>query len=188
MHKVYISAESLLRDSIQLGLQILRSDFRDGYAQRAAVRARYGTEPWFKHVHGDISYALLEMSEADLRDKGPVMLAGVSADYDPMPVLRNLEIPQLWILGEDDSDAPSAETARRLRDLIAHDKPITLAMFPHADHGIYEYETRPDGERVSTRNPDGYFALMRDFILRGRLHGDYGSSRITRRGSSPGSN
>src|SRR5689334_9862094 len=28
MHKVYISAESLLRDSMQLGLQILRSDFR----------------------------------------------------------------------------------------------------------------------------------------------------------------
>jgi hypoxanthine phosphoribosyltransferase len=28
MHKVFVSAESLLRDSMQLGLQILRSDFR----------------------------------------------------------------------------------------------------------------------------------------------------------------
>lgn len=28
MHKVFISSESLLRDSMQLGLQILRSDFR----------------------------------------------------------------------------------------------------------------------------------------------------------------
>jgi uncharacterized protein len=29
---------------------------------------------------------------------------------------------------------------------------------------MYEFETLSDGERVSTRQPSGYFALMKDFI------------------------
>jgi pimeloyl-ACP methyl ester carboxylesterase len=161
---------------------IIRSGFRDGYDQLAAVRAKYGSEPWFKHVHGDFSFFLLETPEAQLREKGPVLLAGVPADYDPMPVLRNLDTPQLWILGEDDTEAPSATTAQRLRELIGRGKPITLAVFPHADHGIYEYETTSDGERVSTRNSDGYFAMMRDFIRDRRTNGPYGNSvRVTAR-------
>jgi pimeloyl-ACP methyl ester carboxylesterase len=157
---------------------ILRSDFRDGYEQLAAVRTQYDDEAWFKHVHGDISFVLLATPEGELRAQGPVLLAGVPADYDPMPVLRNLDTPQLWILGEDDTEAPSAETARRLRELIGHGKPITLAVFPHTDHGIYDYETQADGERVSTRNPQGYFAMMRDFIRNGRMATHYGSSTI----------
>jgi len=157
---------------------IIRSDFRDGYEALAAVRSQYASEPWFKHVHGDFSFFLLETPESDVRRKGPVLLAGVPADYDPMPVLRNLDTPQLWILGEDDSEAPSAETARRLRTLIGQGRPITIAVFPHADHGIYEYETTADGKRMSTRNSDGYFVMMRDFIRDGRIESTYGRSVI----------
>jgi uncharacterized protein len=159
---------------------IMRSDFRDGYDQLAALRAQYASEPWFKHVHGDFSFYLLDNPEAVVREKGPALLAHVPADYDPMPVLRNLDAPQLWILGEDDTEAPSAETARRLRGLIGQGRPITLVMFPHADHGIYEYETGADGTRLSTRNPDGYFAMMRDFIRDGRVGDHYGDSTITK--------
>jgi len=158
--------------------QITRSGFRDGYHELAKLRTQYAAEPWFKHVHGDFSFFLLETPEAEIRDKGPVLLAGVPTDYDPMPVLRGLDTAQLWILGEDDTDAPSAETAQRLRGLIGQGKPITLAVFPHADHGIYEYETAADGERLSTRNSDGYFKMMRDFILDGRTKGAYGGSTI----------
>ena len=157
---------------------IVRSGFRDGYKQLAAVRAKYAGEAWFKHVHGDISFFLLGTPEAELREQGPGLLAGVPADYDPMPVLRNLGTPQLWILGEDDTDAPSAVTAQRLRELIAQGRPLNLAIYPHAGHGIYEYETTADGERVSTRNSDGYFLMMRDFIRDGRIQGTYGSAVI----------
>jgi pimeloyl-ACP methyl ester carboxylesterase len=161
---------------------IIRSGFRDGYEPLAKLRTRYAREAWFKRVHGDFSFFLLETPEATVREQGPALLAGVPADHDPMPVLRNLDTPQLWILGEDDSEAPSAETARRLHTLIGQGRPITLALFPHADHGIYEYETTADGTRVSTRNPDGYFAMMRDFIRDGRLgeHAATGTATITR--------
>jgi hypothetical protein len=92
-------------------------------------------------------------------------------------VQRKLKLPQLWIQAADDLDAPAAETNRRLKELQRQGKPITIVMFPHTQHGIYEYETKPDGERVNTRNPDGYFALLRDFAL-GKLNPAYGDSTI----------
>jgi pimeloyl-ACP methyl ester carboxylesterase len=165
---------------------IIVSNFRKGYDQLAAAKAKYGKEPWFKYVHGDVTFFFLETPEAKLREQGPVLLAGVPANYDPMPVLRNLDTPQLWILAADDHDAPSAETERRLRALQAKGKPITLAVFPHTEHGIYEYETTADGERVDTRNPEGYFAMMRDFILHGWLDTrGYGTSKIYRPTTPP---
>jgi uncharacterized protein len=157
---------------------IILSDFREGYDRLDAVRARYANEPWFKYIHGDITFALLGTSKAQLRERGPELLPHLPAQYDPVPVLRNLDVPQLWILAADDTDAPSAETVRRLRALAAEGKPIMTAVFPHTDHGIYEYETKADGTRMSTRHPDGYFAMMRDFIRTGRVGKSYGASMI----------
>ena len=158
---------------------VLVSNFQDGYDRVDAVRAKYGAEPWFKYIHGNITFAVLGMPHDELRDKGPKLLPGVDVRYDPMPVLRKLATPQLWILGEDDIDAPSAETARRLEALAAAGRPIVTALFPHAEHGIFEYETQPDGTRSSTRNPYGYFNMMRDFVRAGRLQGVYGSSVVS---------
>jgi hypothetical protein len=95
-----------------------------------------------------------------------------------MPVLENLETAQLWILGADDHDAPSAETERRLRKLQAQGKPVNIAVFPHTEHGIYEYEVTSEGERVDTRNPDGYFKMMCDFVKDDRTRRSYGNATI----------
>lgn len=54
--------------------------------------------------------------------------------------------------------------------------PSDVAIFPRAEHGIFEYETAADGTRLSTRNSEGYFATMRDYILEGRLWRSYGTS------------
>jgi uncharacterized protein len=159
---------------------VLLSDFREGYDKVDAVKKKYGGEPWFEYVRGNVSFVILEKSPAELREVGPTLLPGIPLQYDPMPVLRNLETPQLWILGADDIDAPSAETARRLKDLAAAGRPITTVVFPHAEHGIFEYETAPDGTRLSTRQPDGYFQMMRDFIIDGRIGASYGTARISK--------
>ncbi len=160
---------------------ILLSDFRTGYDRLDALKRQYGKEPWLEHVHGDVTWALLAWPAEELQQKGPVLFAGVPLQHDPMPILRNLDAPQLWILGAEDADAPSAETIKRLRGLQSAVRPITLAVFPHAEHGIYEFETTADGNRADTRNPQGYFAMMRDFILQGRLGTRrYGTSTIYR--------
>jgi pimeloyl-ACP methyl ester carboxylesterase len=143
---------------------IIASNFTDGYEQLEAVKRKYGAEPWLKAVRGDFTAYLLATSTETIRKEGPGLLEGIPAHYDPMPVLANSEVPQLWILGGQDRDAPSAETVRRLAALRKAGRPITTVVFPDADHGMYEFETLPNGERVSTRQPEGYFALMRDFI------------------------
>ena len=157
---------------------ILTSNFQNGYDQLEALKRRYGGEPWFRYVRGDVTGALLSQSPAVLREAGPKLFAGVPLHYDPMPVLENLAVPQLWILGGDDVDAPSGETSRRLRMLQSAGRPITLAIYPKAGHGIYLSEPGANGEQISTRQPSGYFAMMRDFIGRGRIARRYSGSRL----------
>jgi len=158
---------------------VLLSNFREGYDQVEAVRRKYGKEPWFPFLHGNVSFLILERPAAELKELGPTLLPGAPLEYDPMPVLRNLRTPQLWLLGKDDIDAPSAETAARLKALAASGSPITTAMFPGAEHGIYEYEVAPDGTRLWTRQPEGYFRMMVDYARDGRLHGAYGADLIS---------
>jgi uncharacterized protein len=144
---------------------VLMSDFREGYDRVEAVRRKYEREPWFRYLHGDVSFLILQRSPKELKELGPTLFPGAPLQYDPMPVLRNLQTPQLWILGKDDIDAPSAETASRLKDLAASGSPITTVIFRGAEHGMYEYEVAPDGTRLSTRQPEGYFKMMVDFSM-----------------------
>jgi len=160
--------------------RVMISGFTDGFAELDAVRAKYKNEPWYKDVHGNMTRFLLPYSEAELRENGKAFRFGTPWHYDSMPTLRAVTAPQLWILGQDDLDAPSAETGRRIKALGAEGRPVTLAMFPHAEHGIAEYETKPDGERLSTRISDGYYLMMRDFARDGRIGPRYGASAITR--------
>jgi uncharacterized protein len=159
---------------------VIASDFTKGLEYFDAVRTRYRDEPWYKDLHGNFTFRVLPYTAAELREKGKNFGGVAQLLYDPMPTLRALEVPQLWILGEDDIPAPSAETSRRLNSLIADGKPITLALYPGAQHGLTQYETGPDGERIATRYSTGYFAMMRDFAQAGRLRGSYGSSLITK--------
>jgi uncharacterized protein len=163
---------------------VLLSDFREGYDKVEAVRQKYGKDPWFPLLHGDVTFLILQKSPAELKELSAKLFSCIPLQYDPMPVLRNLHIPQLWILGKDDIDAPSAETAARLKALAASGSPITAAIFPGAEHVMYEYEVAPDGTRLDTRQPEGYFRMMVDFIRDGRLHGSYGADLVSEGGRS----
>jgi hypothetical protein len=92
------------------------------------LRATYGNESWYKDLHGNYTHFLLPYSETELREKGKAYAFGTPFRYDPMPTLRTVKAPQLWILGEDDFEAPSAETSRRIKTLMAEGRPITLAV------------------------------------------------------------
>ena len=159
---------------------LFESGFTKGFERFDAVRAKYRNEPWYKDLHGNYTHFILPYTAAEAREKFKDSLPGTPFRYDPMPTLRAVEAPQLWVLGEDDLEAPSAETSRRLKTLIAEGKPITLALFPRAEHGMTEYEIASDGERVSTRYAPGYFVMMRDFARNGQLSGAYGSSAVVK--------
>jgi len=149
--------------------RVADSNFREGFDQLDAIRKRYGREAWFKRVGGEFARFLLDTTDDTVRMEGPPLVAGINLNYDPMPVLRSLNVPQLWLLGGEDRDAAPYETVRRLTRLRCAGRPITLAVYPKAEHGLYEFEISPTGERLSTRQPQSYFRLMRDFILKGRV-------------------
>src|SRR3546814_12588911 len=101
-------------------------------------------------------------TRAEVEAIAPTMEVGTSWEYDPMPVLRSLSIPQLWILAGDDSEAPPEETMRRLRALAGEGRPITTMVVPGTDHGIIEFETGAAGKRSETRSAAGSLPILAD--------------------------
>lgn len=158
---------------------ILRSGFQSGYAELAALRESFRGEPWLPHVRGNVTRLMIEMPEASLRKVGPTAFNGARPDYDPMPVLEKLEVPQLWVFGGQDIDAPYAQSFRRLRKLQADGKPISIAVYPHVEHGLYAFE-EVGGERLSTRQPASLLSLLKDFALTGRVKEAYEDAVIHR--------
>lgn len=161
---------------------VIASEFTEGFREFDAAKAKYKDAPWYKDLHGNYTYALLPYSESELRAMSAKFKWGTPFHYDPLPTLRSDTTPQLWILGEEDYEAPSAETSRRIKSLIGNGQPFTLAVYPHAEHGMTLFEIAADnGERLSTRYVPGYFAMIRDYARDGRLHNAYGDAAVTKR-------
>ncbi|MHB1058118.1 MAG: alpha/beta hydrolase family protein [Rhodanobacter sp.] len=160
--------------------RVIASGFTEGFDELDAIRNKYRQESWYKDVHGNYTWMILPIRRGEIASKGAALRFGTPFHYDPMPTLSALTVPQLWVLGGQDLQAPSAETSRRLRELIARGHPITLAFYPHAEHGMTEFETGKDGERISTHYPPGYFRMLAEFARHGRLDDEYGQARITR--------
>jgi pimeloyl-ACP methyl ester carboxylesterase len=153
----------------EAGERILLSGFTEGFTEFDEVRARYRAEPWYRDVRGNYLYLMMPLTGDRLKARENSFKLGTPWLYDPMPVLSASTTPQLWILAEEDIKTPSAETARRIEGLRARGLPFTVARFPHAGHGILEYEVLRDGTRADTRNPEGYLTAIRDFALNGAL-------------------
>ncbi|MFC3552462.1 alpha/beta hydrolase family protein [Lysobacter cavernae] len=158
---------------------VIASGFKRGFDRLDAVRVRYGHEPWWKDLRGEFTGELIKYPALALRVVGPLRGSDTSWNYDPMPTLRGLPMPQLWVLAGADRKAPPVETRRRLLALAAAGRPITVVEFPQTDHGIHQFETGADGTRVETRIADGYFRLLIDWIKHGRLDGvPYGTAQL----------
>lgn len=165
---------------------VIASGFTDGFAQFDAVRAEYKDAAWYGDLHGNYTYALLPYTESQLRDMSGNFRWGTPFRYDPMPTLRSNKTPQLWILGGEDYQAPSAETSRRISSLIDEGRPFTLALYPRAEHGMTLFESAADsGERLSTRYALDYFAMIKDFARDGSLKRRYGDAEITQPKGNP---
>ncbi len=158
---------------------VFESDFKSGFPKLDEMRAKYGSAPWYKDVHGDYAFFVLQHSDAELRARAPEFDWHTPFHYDPMPTLRVNGVPQLWILGGKDYESPSAETSRRIKSLMGEGLPFTLAYYPGAEHGMTLFETGADGSRISTRYTSGYFRMIRDFARDGKLHGSYGDAEVT---------
>lgn len=158
--------------------QLMRTHFSEGFEALARVRAKIGDAPWAKTISGEYSGDMLRMSDADLRRIGRARFDNLELiwDYDAEAALRRLKVPLLWVLAEQDRAAPIAATRTILGRLRASGQPIETYLFPDTDHGMVEFRTDAEGNRVSTRITDGYLRLLADWIKQD-VHGQYGRAR-----------
>jgi len=180
-HSAAATAKAL--ELARAGEHVIETGGKEGYEAFDGLREKYKREPWYKDVHGDFVFFVMPLNKEQIIDvitKEFSFIQDAPFHYEPMPALRASTTPQLWVLGSDDLEAPSAETAQRIESLIAQGKDYTLAVYPGGEHGMTEYELNANGERVSTRFAAGYFQMMADFARDGRVGGHYGKAQITR--------
>ncbi|MEL7485860.1 MAG: alpha/beta hydrolase [Pseudomonadota bacterium] len=150
--------------------QVVVSNFKGGYKELSAVRKKYQDEDWYALIEGEYSGELLRAPNIGIRIVGPLRTRGGNTTwtYEPRSTLEALETPQLWILADEDRSAPSASTLEILQDIQKTNKKLDIVMFPNTDHGIIEFTEDESGVRTFTRVADGYYALIRDYILTGK--------------------
>jgi pimeloyl-ACP methyl ester carboxylesterase len=56
--------------------------------------------------------------------------------YDPVPVLRALHVPALWLLGADDRSIPIETTVTNLKGLAAAGHPYEWKLYEGLGHGL----------------------------------------------------
>lgn len=148
--------------------KVMASRFQDGWDEIATVKAKYGAEPWFKDVEGEFSGEMLKHPPAAIKLIGPQRDKGTTWSHDPMPVIRSVTVPVLWILASEDREAPVAETRARLVALAGEGRRVTAIEFPATDHGIRQF-TVGESPRRFIRYADGYYRAILDFTRQGAL-------------------
>lgn len=88
--------------------------------------------------------------------------------YDPLPVLKRLQVPMLVLYGELDSVVPpkvhKARMEQAVREAGRHD--VTIREFARANHGFFEAITGGRGEQPNLGNfVAGYFEVRTDWVL-----------------------
>jgi len=143
---------------------VIASNFREGFGEFNRLREEYRDEPWYQDIEGEFTSEMIDYPEFALRVVGPMRNMGTSWTYEPVPVLRALEVPQFWMLAADDTEAPPDETISRLRALQAEGRPIDLAVYPGADHGMILTERRENAEPRETGYVRNYYAQVAAWI------------------------
>lgn len=150
-----------------------RGEDRWGELDRRLDEAR--DEPWFEALRGSDSmlgaFADVDVPLWMARPYAAWRLRPVDgapmADrlYDPEPVVAALDVPSLWLLGGEDSSMPTGWTVEKLEAARAQGAPITIRVWPEAEHGIWRFEDTPDGRQYLNLEPD-YLETMVDWLRR----------------------
>jgi pimeloyl-ACP methyl ester carboxylesterase len=154
-----------VREITDATTRIVKSGWKSGYKELAAVERKYSREPWFKAMTSENGYTgvMLKTPLDQIRIMGPKLDRHVSFNYDPQPVIASIRPRQLWVLGAADRTAPNMKTIEILRRIQAHRRDLDLAIYGHADHGIVETFERDGIARH--RHPAGLPDLISRWIL-----------------------
>ncbi len=126
----------------------------------------YKDKDWYQAIATTQTWAgsLANMGLDNAKQLVPGMLKTFSPFYDPIETLKSLNIPMLWLIAENDLEAPPEITVERLKELKADfGKDIVIRIYPNADHGMLEFELS-NKNRKYTKYAEGYLTDMIDWL------------------------
>lgn len=157
------------REVSEATAEVMASRFTRGFDKLAAVKEKYGKEPWFARVKGDYTYDILRYPAFALKMMGPKRDKGTPWNYDGMPVLRGFTKPMLWVLAGADSDAPSTSTQAILANLQKDHPKLDVAVYPDTTHGIVRFSEDKGGNRTKLGYAASYQPLVLHWVKTGLL-------------------
>jgi dienelactone hydrolase len=86
--------------------------------------------------------------------------------YDPVPTVTELDIPSLWIFGDEDSSMPSQDSIKKLEAIRDLGRPIEIEIFPEAEHGILLFTDVNSSDRKYLGYAPGYLDLQVEWLRR----------------------
>lgn len=143
------------------------------------VKEEFKDASWLNEIEGEFTGTILRAPRDVLATGHAPGFEDLDVPWrhDPVAVMRQLKLSQLWVIAEKDRVAPGRVTRDRLAMLQSEGLPITTAVFPDTDHGMLEFVEHIDGTRTYTRFTDGFFRLMADY-MKVDVSPPYGSSVI----------
>jgi uncharacterized protein len=145
--------------------QVARDEFKD-WSRFERLLDEYRARPWLALAARQQSWlaVVMQMGVAQAKVAAPPMFRTFFQPfYDPVPTLEQLRIPMLWLMAGQDIEAPPELTLDVLARLRRQGQPVSVVVFPNADHGMQEFEQRA-GERVRTQYAAGYFSTLLQWL------------------------
>ena len=157
---VLAKGEEIHRASMRVAI----SRFTDGIDELERLKNRYRDEPWFAYIGGDLTSMLASTPREKLPEVKAMWDFPYDLTYDPMPTLAAIDVPMLWILAGQDTEAPHETTLANLQQLKKQGVPVEIIVFDNAEHGMIAVEPGPDGPRNLGRTVPGYFERLAGWI------------------------
>ena len=91
----------------------------------------------------------------------------LDVDYDPIPAVRRLQCPGLFIFGKHDFTVPVEESVARIEAALkeAGNKLCRVVVLPNAGHGVPEIDpAKPRQPAAPLRLAEGYLELLGDWL------------------------
>ena len=135
-----------------------------GYEKTKAELNEARTKRWFSRakVQDDDSFGPLPTPAELSKPVGrSVLWFTEEAVYDPVPALRALRVPALFLFGDHDQLIPVEESVAVIQRVLAEDKhhDFTIRVFPNVDH-VMRLAT---GEAMGAIEPE-YLKTMHDWL------------------------
>ena len=158
--EVLAKGEEIHRAAVRVAI----SRFGEGVDELEHLKAAWRDEPWFGDLAGDFTALLSSTPKEKFPEVKAMFDYPIDIAYDPMPTLAKIDVPMLWIVAGQDTEAPPETTLANLQKVKAQGVPVDIVVFENAEHGMIAVERGPDAMKDLGRTVAGYFERLAEWI------------------------